>query len=279
MNILRAVSILIAGVLFDAAAGLAAASENAPAQTYYLFVLNDAAPGQEYEFNRWYDQQHAQDVLINPGYLDSQRYVASERQLRPDARVPNKYAIKFRIVTQDIARSLEYIHDNIRSGLTVPTKSIARGPGGGGDFVYRVLTDVMPGSAAGGGNSATTKYLYMEFSTATEARQRQFNDWYNNVHAPKIAALAGVRQWQRFELSAVQLTQRKISDVEQYLAMYDIEVSGPATLDRLQQHIEALAAAGPPDELGKIGASYTYRGIGPLLSGDQVKKERGVRSQ
>lgn len=27
-----------------------------------------------------------------------------------------------------------------------------------------------------------------------ESRQRQFNNWYNKVHAPKIAALAGVKQ-------------------------------------------------------------------------------------
>lgn len=256
---------------------VAAASEEAPAPVYYLFVLNDAAPGMEDEFNRWYDEQHAQDVLINPGYLDSQRYVANERQLSPGTRVPNKYAIKFSIVTQDISRSLEYIHENIRSGKTLPTKSIARGSGTGGDFVYKAITDVMRGRAASGGSSAPTKYLYMAFSTAAAGKQHQFNEWYNNVHAPKVAALTGVRQWQRFELSSVQLTPRRISDVEPYMAMYDIEVNEPAALERLQQQMKVLEKD-VPGNAGRIGASYTYRAIGPLLSGEEVKKQRGVRS-
>lgn len=281
MNRLRNIVMLIVGMLCATVSCLAAASEDAARETYYLFVLNEAAPGLEDEFNRWYDQQHAQDVLVNPGYLDSQRYVASERQLRTAAKVPNKYAIKFRIVTQDIARSLEYIHENIRSRRTVPTKSIASGPGAGGDFVYKAVTDVMHGRTAGAEGSskgAPAKYLYMVFSTAAAGKQQQFNDWYNNVHAPKVAALAGVTQWQRFELSAVQLTPRRISDVEQYMVMYDIEVSDPAMLDRLQQQIKALENEGP-GAAGKIGASYTYRALGPLLSGDDVKRERGLQSR
>lgn len=283
MRTLRNIVLSIAGLLGTAAFGLAAGAERTPAaETYYLFVLNDAAPGLEDEFNRWYDQQHAQDVLVNPDYVDSQRYVASERQLRQEARVPNKYAIKFRIVTQDIARSLQYIHENIRSGRTVPTKSIARGSGTGGDFVYRAITDVRRGRAHGSNQGskqdATTRYLYIVFSTAAAGKQNQFNDWYNDVHAPKVAQLDGVTQWQRFELSPSQLTPRRISDVEQYLVMYDIEVSGPAMLDRLQQELRKLEREGPGDA-GKIGASYTYRSFGPLLFGDDVKRERGLLGQ
>lgn len=46
-------------------------------------------------------------------------------------------------------------------------------------------------------------------------------------------------------------------------------------LDRLQQQIKALEKDAP-GESGKIGAGYTYRAIGPLLSGVAVKKERGL---
>jgi hypothetical protein len=115
--------------------------------SYTLFVLNDPAPGAEIEFNRWYDQQHAQDVLINPTYLDSQRYAASAQQLRAGAVPPNKYAIRFTIDTDDIARSLGYIVQNLRSGRTVLTNSIDRNSKRDGDFVYRAVTDVMSASA------------------------------------------------------------------------------------------------------------------------------------
>lgn len=288
MNTLRNIVMLIVGVLCAAVFSLTAASEEAAAETYYLFVLNDAAPGLEDEFNRWYDKQHAQDVLINPDYMDSQRYVASERQLRTSAQVPNKYAIRFKIVTRDIAKSLEYIHENIRTRRTVPTNSIASGPGAGGDFVYKATTNVKRGRAASteknsNQGAATTKYLYIVFSTGAPGKERQFNDWYNNVHAPKVAALTGVKQWQRFELSPAQLSpkdayQRKIADATQYAAMYDIEVSDSAMFDRLQQELKALEKDEPGD-IGKIGASYTYRAIGPLLLGDDVKKERGFQKR
>lgn len=285
MNKSRNLIMLIIGMFCLAVSGMTAASESAPAEKYYLFVLNDAAPGLEDEFNKWYDEQHAQDVLINPTYVDSQRYAVSERQLLTGAKVPNKYVIRFEIVTQNIARSLEYIHENIRARRTVPTNSIATGAGAGGDFVYKAITDVKPGRAANAKNkqgTKTTKYLYMVFSTATAGKEQQFNDWYNKVHAPKVAALAGVTQWQRFELSPAQLSpqeaqQRKIADATQYVVMYDIEVSDDAMFDRLQKKLQTLEKDGP-GAAGKIGASYTYRAIGPRLFGDDVKKERASQS-
>jgi hypothetical protein len=114
---------------------------------FALFVLNSPAPGLEQEFNRWYDQQHAQDVLINPGYNSSQRYIASQRQLRPGATPPTAYAIVFEIETSDIARTLGLIGENIRAGRTVPTNSIARGMGRGGDFSYQAISELRPGNA------------------------------------------------------------------------------------------------------------------------------------
>lgn len=274
------------GVLCAALAVSSLASEAAPTGKYYLFVLNDAAAGREDEFNRWYDEQHAQDVLINPDYVDSRRFVASERQLRTGAKVPNKYAIRFTILSQNISKSLGYIHENIRARRTVPTDSIASGPGAGGDFVYRAITDLKPGrtaNAKNGKGAKPTEYLYIVFATAAAGKEQQFNDWYNNVHAPKMAALPGVTRWQRFESSPVQLSpkdalQRKIADATQYAAMYDIEVSDTAAFDRLQQGLETLERDEPRD-IGRIGASYTYRALGPLLLGDDVKKERAVQSR
>jgi len=102
---------LIFSVLCAAIVGVAVANAEAPAQTYYLFVLNDPAPGLEDEFNRSYDQRHAQDVLIspliNPDHLDSQRDLVSKHQIRADAKIPNKYAIRFKLITRDIAKSLK----------------------------------------------------------------------------------------------------------------------------------------------------------------------------
>lgn len=250
------------------------------AQTFYLFVLNDAAPGKEEEFNRWYDQQHAQDVLINPDYVNSQRYVAAEQQLVPGAQPPTKYLIEFKIVTKDIGTRLQHIHDNLRSGKTVMTNNgIGRGANAGGDLVYRAITDVMPAKGVklnASGREPHAKYLLLEFSSATPGKERQFNDWYDKERATKIASLPGLKQWQRFEFNPVQLNaMRRLSIAEQYMTMYEIEPRSDTDLRRLQEGLRKLATQGV-DCSGKIGAALTYRAHGPTLWGDEVKKKRGL---
>lgn len=267
--------------MFYMSAALSQAAPTPRDETYYLFVLNEAAPGMEDEFNRWYDEQHAQDVLINPDYVSSQRYVVNERQLRPDLKAPTKYAIAFKLVTKDVATAFEYIHDNIRTGKTVPTKSIAQGAGAGGDFAYKAITDVVPGvhaAAESAGNGTSTKYLQIVFSSAAPGKEAQFNEWYNKTQAPKIAALSGVKQWQRFERSAVQLTPRRMEMVGTYLTLYEIEVRDAAALATLQDEMRKIESQGA-GELGSIGTSLTYRAIGPLLLGDDVKKERAAKAK
>lgn len=41
---------------------------------YTLLVLTNPKPGQDAEFNRWYDQRHLPDVLATPGFVSAQRF-------------------------------------------------------------------------------------------------------------------------------------------------------------------------------------------------------------
>lgn len=43
-----------------------------------LTALMNAAPGREEEFNRWYEEQHLQDVLSIDGMLGATRYRVSD---------------------------------------------------------------------------------------------------------------------------------------------------------------------------------------------------------
>jgi len=47
---------------------------------YDQLVFADPTAGQEMEFNRWYDHQHAPEVVSAPGFVSAQRYVLSETQ-------------------------------------------------------------------------------------------------------------------------------------------------------------------------------------------------------
>src|ERR1700704_107863 len=54
----------------------------AKAETYYYLVFSNPVAGREDEYNKWYDTQHAQDVVAVPGFVTAQRFVASETPLR-----------------------------------------------------------------------------------------------------------------------------------------------------------------------------------------------------
>lgn len=41
---------------------------------YSYVILSRATPGQEQEFDRWYDEEHLGDVRRVPGVLDAQRF-------------------------------------------------------------------------------------------------------------------------------------------------------------------------------------------------------------
>jgi hypothetical protein len=247
---------------------------------YSLFVLNSPAPGLEQEFNRWYDHQHAQDVLVNPGYISSQRFIASRRQLRPGAKPPTQYAIDFEIESLDIAKTLGLIGENIRTGKTVPTNSIAKGPGRGGDFTYQALSETHPGPAPEPGvgsihPSPAARFLQMAFSAPAPGREMEFNRWYSEVYTPALAKLPQVRQWRRYELSPVQLTSNRLPMAEQYLLLFEFDVQGERSFERLQREVAKVESALPAD-IGTLGDSFTYEPLGPRLLAEQVRKERGL---
>lgn len=247
------------------------------AQTYYMFVLNQPKPGREAEFNRWYDQQHAQDVLINPEYLESQRFIVNEQQLRPGTPPPAQYIIGFKVVTKDISGAFQYIHNNLQSGKTVSTDTILNGTGMGGDFTYHAVTPLRAGRAATKRvpRDLNQRYMLLEFSTVPAGQEDAYGRWHDKVHAPKVAALPQVRGWQRFEYSAGQLTGNKLKIAAPHMTMYMLDIATPADFDQLKGRMDALAAS-ETNRPGALESSVTYRAIGPVLLDTDVKRERGL---
>lgn len=242
-------------------------------ETYYLYVLNDPAPGREDEYNDWYAHQHAPDVVCIPGFVSAQRYIWSEHQLRPDALRPTEYMIEFKIVTDDLAAVYADVIRRIREHITVMSTSIA--PGTGGSYTYRAITGVVRGR--GGDVHSSSKdqpkhYIQMVFANATAGKESQFNDWYDHVHAPGVASTPGFKQWQRFELSPVQLGD---AQADRYMVKFDIETRDiDAVFARFMQDMQAAKSLPPLGDAGTMGTGYTYRAIGPLLLRDEVRRQR-----
>jgi len=59
------------------------------AKPILIALTNPVSAAQDAEFNRWYDEVHAQEILSLPGMLSISRYRALE-QIRPD-RAPPRY--------------------------------------------------------------------------------------------------------------------------------------------------------------------------------------------
>ena len=75
----------VVSILLGSASAKAGTSE-----TYFFFAFSNPVAGHEDEYNRWYDQQHAPDVVAIPGFVSAQSFVKNELPLyrMVDLQVP-----------------------------------------------------------------------------------------------------------------------------------------------------------------------------------------------
>ncbi|TAL00005.1 MAG: hypothetical protein EPO08_14945 [Rhodospirillaceae bacterium] len=94
------------------------------------------------------------------------------------------------------------------------------------------------------------RYKMVVFSKAKEGRDKEYNDWYNNVHLAEITSIKGVKSGQRFGLT-LNLTQS--AGFLPYLAIYDIET------DDLKSVIQQMTQGGQPsDALDTSSAALSF---------------------
>jgi hypothetical protein len=73
---------------------------------YKLLVKADPKPGEEAEYNRWYDAQHLPDVLQVEGFVSAERFEFAKEQMS-DAAPSHRYLAIYDIETDDLAKTLE----------------------------------------------------------------------------------------------------------------------------------------------------------------------------
>lgn len=61
-----------------------------------LLVMTNCAPGQEEEFNTWYQDTHLKEVLEVDGFVGAQRYEITDAQLSEDER-PHRFLAIYEI--------------------------------------------------------------------------------------------------------------------------------------------------------------------------------------
>jgi hypothetical protein len=108
-------------------------------QVYYQLVFTDPTPGQEDEYNKWYDAEHEPDVVSAPGFVEAQRFVASDTQLSNKQPPLTKYFVMYKMVTDDLAAR---IADFKR---LAPTMKISPAFGQSYGYTYKAMEPMIDG--------------------------------------------------------------------------------------------------------------------------------------
>lgn len=245
-----------------------------PAETYYLLVFNQPVAGQEQEYNRWYDRQHAPDVVSVPGFVRAQRYVLAGTQLRAAPAKP-KYVVIYQIKTNDLAAVYTEVRRRLSSGETKisPTLDMDSGQ----NYTYRVLRPRLAGTqpdSQSGDVATILGYVQLVFADPADGKDAEFNTWYDTHHAPEVLKVTGFTSGQRLVLADVQLAPQQGARPE-YLTMFEIQTKNlPRTIAEFQRLAPAMSSSPAFDGSKVFG--YTYQALGPPLSGDMVRAGRAA---
>ena len=86
--------------------------------THRLIVLTEPKPGQEADYNKWYDEVHLKEVLETEGFVAAQRFeIASSQIGEPGETPPKRYLAIYEIEADDVDVALEKL--NAGSGTMV----------------------------------------------------------------------------------------------------------------------------------------------------------------
>jgi len=104
---------------------------------YQLLALTNSLPGEEAEFERWYDEQHLPDVLRVPGIVSAQRYRAAAGL---QGNSPWKFLTLYELDTETPGAVLEEL--GRRAGTTLMPLTAAMDASTSGAMVLECAGDV-----------------------------------------------------------------------------------------------------------------------------------------
>jgi hypothetical protein len=261
--------VVVLGLLLASGAMCSAAVE-----TYYFFVFSNPVAGHEDEYNKWYNEQHAPDVVAVPGFVTAQRFVKNDLPLyrMVDLQVP-KYLVIYKIVTDDVDAVFAEVSRRLQTRETVisPTFDSKTSV----SYVYRAFRPEIKGVGGepdGGKPGPKQTYCQIVFTAMVDGKEDEFNAFYDNHHAPELAAIPGFVSAQRMILARPSNSSIPAS---KYLALFRVETSDIAAV----KQVAARPGTSSPAFDTKATRGYTFRAIGPVIEGDKVRAGRAKSAQ
>src|SRR5437588_12177000 len=104
-----------------------------------------------------------------------------------------------------------------------------------------------------------------------EDKEDEFNAFYDQHHAPELAAIPGFTSAQRMILARPSTAPIPAS---KYLALFKVETSDLAAV---KQAATRPGTSSPAFDT-KATRGYTFRAVGPVIEGDKVRAARGKKA-
>jgi hypothetical protein len=104
------------------------------------------------------------------------------------------------------------------------------------------------------------KYLMIAQTTAKEGREKEFNDWYDNIHLAEVLSMPGFEAAQRFEVASGKAPFA-------FYSVYEVEAENHKEIWQRAGELDATMTR--TDELGEAGA-FILRPIGPRVVADDT---------
>jgi len=89
---------------------------------YTFVVLTNPTPGNDTEYNRWYNEQHIPDVLNVPGFVAAQRFRLADSETGD--KHPHRYLALYEIESDDLAGTLKQLQSRAGTADMVMSDAI-----------------------------------------------------------------------------------------------------------------------------------------------------------
>jgi hypothetical protein len=191
------------------------------------------------EFDEWYDTEHIPERMGVTGFINAQRWVATD-----GARTA---LATYDLTSLDVLRDPAYV---VRKGegRTPWSKRIARKTT---LFLRLTAGQIVPGNEAAPVDAGG---LLMFATNVAAGAEAEFNAWYDEEHIPLLSRVPGVLSTRRF---------RTDQGMQRYVALYHLESPAVATSAPWMKALETpwTAKISPhlSDELHLVFARYEAR--------------------
>ena len=99
------------------------------------------------------------------------------------------------------------------------------------------------------------RYMFLVLTNATEGRDDEFNDWYNNRHLPDVLAVEGFVAAQRYKMAELDPPQ---TSGHHYMALYEVEAEDLAKANQALMNTAGTDAMVLSEALDMTSASAIY---------------------